>query len=1482
MNEERQTVHSNGAKRSPHKTTRYRFDALRAAPGANRYRAIVRSFLALGVTVLILTVAPTAGAEQARLFSGSFGGAGSTPANPYPLGTIGNITVDNASGDVYVSDPGSFRIEKFDATGHFLFLIGSEVNRTAVEEGAGRSGETGVCPAAGHPLDVCQAGTAAVDVAPGTFLNPQFLAADNSTGSSKGDLYVANTGEVDEVQEITVTATGGKFTLSFEGETTSPLPFNADPGPDVPVLAALDAHAQMRGIEAGGAPQKIRLTFTNSDGGHLNGKNVPQVTCDGSGLTGPGASCAVTTKREGFTANVVEKFDPEGQPITSWGEGGTFAAAALTSPPAPLAGPFGGLGGIAVDPSGDLWVSSAHTHNSSAELKVFEFNSEALPLAGWTGAFGELALDASDNLYVNALNAILQYRPNGSLSGAVAPSATELTTEHFGGEQETVDPATNSLYVSGGVNTLEGGSTGIVRRYDLLSCHPVITHEPPEPGCAASESFGGEILSTGSAHPLAINSLTDALYVADQGHVISFSFLTVPDVKTTSVADPTATTATLTGTVDPDGIELNAGLAGCRFEWGTTTAPYEHTAPCDKTSAQIGTGTAPVEVHAAISGLQAGTTYHYRLAAGNANDVNANITEPSFGQDVAFGPPLLQSESALDVTATSATIEAAVNPNGLDTHVRVEYGTEAGYTSSTPSSDIGAADTVQAPALTLNGLTPGTTYHYRVVAENLLSEGPQATIGPDHSFSTQTDAAALLPDHRGWEVVSPPSKHGAIIKPPSSLELIQAASDGGAITYTSSSPTEPDAAGNADEVQILSVRGATGWVSKDLVTPNVFPAAGSKPPEYKIFSTDLSHAIVEPGGEFDPEISAEASEQTPYLRSNVVPDDPGAVCTIGCYRPLVTGAPGFANVPPGTKFGHSETANTATGVEVQNASSDLTHIVLSSAAPLIEGAPKGLYEWVDGHLQLIDVLPREGGPSEVEVQLGGPGTSRHAVSSSGSRVIWTETAGTPKSKDHIYETDTENFRSVQLDVNHGGSGKGMLRPTFLDASADGSTVYFTDGQQLTPDSGAALDEPDLYRCQLVPTEEGEECDLTDLTPAHGGLPGGVQGGLVAGTTEDGSVAYFVANGVLAGNQVENGAGAEEAQPGNCGDEKIQLSEGVAATHCSLYGYRDGTTTFIATVSGGDRYDFGQGGPASHSPNGAWLTFMSERSLTGYDNRERRTGKRAAEVYLYDATAPSGVSLRCISCEPSGARPHGEEYHKLEVPLGKNNRQSWEAGGFVSGFLAASATTTEHGGGDFSHKVRSVTDDGRVFFDSLDGLVPHDANGTEDVYEFEPAGVGTCELGGPSYVTHAAGCVNLLSGGASEEESMFVDASEDGSDAFFETTAKLSPRDLDGAADVYDARVDGGDAAPEKPIECQGDACQGFVEPPNDTTPGSLIFSGPGNLKPLAPLPTTTKKATTKKCPKGKRRDKRKKCVKTRRKLPSKHHKPTKRKARTRA
>ena len=1340
-------------KRSPTPRRRAigRCGALAAAPSNRRAaRALACIAGALGLVGMGLFPAG-AGAGQVRLFAGTFGAAASTPANPYPLEeNVQSVAVDGSSHDVYVSDANNARVEKFDSSGHFILMFGKAINKTKVKAAAPEA-EQNLCTAASG--DECQAGERFSTKTP--VGEPGYLAVDNSSGPSQGDVYVSTTEE--------------------------------------------------------------------------------------------------------NPAGLVDKFDSSGHLIASWASAGQFDGSTATSPPAPIAGPFGPIGGIAVDTSGNLWVGTL-----SAPHEVFEFRQDASFVTDWQyfeigrGAF---ALDSEDNVYLGS-GVISKYNATGNVIGVVAPSKAEANAGQF--IDVVVDPSNNELY--GGYREGGFGGNGLtsIRRYES-SCHPVITDETPQPGCAFAETFGAGLLPE-KIYGLAIDPSTAAhtLYVAEKKEVASFSIETVPDVVTTKPVNATQSSATLNGTVEPGGVPTTH----CFFEWGTTTS-YGNGAKCEQGEVLAGSG--KDQVSAKIVGLTSGATYHYRLVASNANDVNGSIDQPSFGQDLTFGPPVIERASVLEASATETVLQAQLDPNDLATRVRIEYGTEAGaYTRSMPEVNVDAAGAGQTATFELTGLEPGVTYHYRVVAENVLGEGAEAAIGPDQTFATQPVGSFSLLDGRAWELVSPPNKHGASIESIGEVGVVQAAAGGEAVSYLANAPTEATAAGNDNaQVQVLSTRSGGGWSSVDIATPHERASGhdAGPGPEYKFFSPDLSLAIVEPNGGFVPSVSSEASEKSPYLRTDFPAGDPASFCTSSCYRPLVSGKPGFENVPSGTEFGEENNhcyVGIFCGPKFLGASPDASHIVLASAgASLTEGAPQGsLYEWSAGHLRLISIFPGVSGPAPANSSNFGSSANnlydhdtRNAISLNGSRVVWSESE--PGRVSHLYLRDLESEETLQVDHNKGGSGKGTAEPLFQDASSDDSTIFFTDTQQLTPGSGASTGKQDLYRCQVVTGEEsGElECALTDLTPANGSEGANVQGA-IPGASKDGSFVYFFADGVLAHNQVDNGAGVEEAKPANC--EASSVGKGTG--ECNLYQYHGGTTTFIASLSSAAAYDWlGRlsGQPTRVSPNGEWFEFMSQRPLTAYDSRDATTGKPVAEAYLYSAASNRVV---CASCDPSGARPHGVEFNVLDHGIVGGYNVTWITEGLVAATVPGSNGIN---GGVAGYQDRYLSDSGRLFFNATDALVPKDSNGTVDVYEYEPPGVGDCSQASGTFSARSDGCVDLISSGRSGLESVFLDASENGNDAFFLTAAQLSYRDTDSTYDVYDARVGGGETEPVKPIECLGDACQGFVEAPNDPTPDSLTFQGPGNLLTPVVSPASThstpKKAT--KCAKGKKLVKGK-CVKS--------------------
>ncbi len=163
------------------------------------------------------------------------------------------------------------------------------------------------------------------------------------------------------------------------------------------------------------------------------------------------------------------------------------------------------------------------------------------------------------------------------------------------------------------------------------------------------------------------------------------------------------------------------------------------------------------------SGKVIGTFGTELLASGSqmAYDPNATISGAGGpgalyaadrgGNDVAmFVPPtqaapkvLPTAERATSVSAKSATLEAKVNPDGVDTHVYFEYGLTAAYGSQAPAppgTDLGSNFEFTNTATAISGLTAGTTYHFRAVATNALG----TTYGPDETFTTPIPTAPIV------------------------------------------------------------------------------------------------------------------------------------------------------------------------------------------------------------------------------------------------------------------------------------------------------------------------------------------------------------------------------------------------------------------------------------------------------------------------------------------------------------------------------------------------------------------------------------------------------------------------------------------------------------------------------------------------------------------------------------------------------------------
>jgi hypothetical protein len=674
----------------------------------------------------------------------------------------------------------------------------------------------------------------------------------------------------------------------------------------------------------------------------------------------------------------------------------------------------------------------------------------------------------------------------------------------------------------------------------------------------------------------------------------------------------------------------------------------------------------------------------------------------------AAGPPQIVAAWVTDVSATSATLHAEVNPEGEATGYRFEYLTEAKYqangktfTGATRApafgeEELGSEETAQPALLHLTGLTPATAYRYRIVVTN--GAGSEELT---HSFTTQVngsfaseecanaqlrfeDSSFGLPDCRAWELVSPVDKNGGAIQGfggNSGGGVLQASEDGNSVTYSSSASFGEGAQGAPTASQYISRRGAgeAGWSTANITTPSLSGsyANANEGVPYQLFSTDLASGLLLNGRH-----CRGSGAQCPIANAPLA----GSGAPAGFQNYYLRGDEGgaFQSVLAQADLAHTTLSSSQLSLALAGATPGLTHVVLSSCASLAanasevaavggcDPAAQNLYAWGGGGLTLLNLLPGQ--------TSGTPGAAlaaqSAAISTNAARVYWVNGAG-------------------DLYLNEAGHGKAVDesgQAAFQTASTDGSLAFFTKAAH-------------LYRYSTQ-TEAA-----TDLTPG-----GEVEG--VLGISTDGSYVYYAtANGIFLWQA-------------------------------------PGTTTPVAEVSGAaDPSDYPPTtGTARVSTDGTHLAFLSKASLTGYDNTDQHSKEADSELYLFSAGSGAGT-LACISCNPTGARPLGPSTIPGAIANGENEGATqaykprvlsanakrlffdsadqivpedgstaldvyqWEAGGEGSCQIPSGCLSLISSGksAEASSFVDASTDGSDVFFLTGDSLLPRDP-GSRDLYD----------------------------------------------------------------------------------------------------------------------------------------------------------------------
>lgn len=519
--------------------------------------------------------------------------------------------------------------------------------------------------------------------------------------------------------------------------------------------------------------------------------------------------------------------------------------------------------------------------------------------------------------------------------------------------------------------------------------------------------------------------------------------------------------------------------------------------------------------------------------------------------------------------------------------------------------------------------------------------------------------------------------------------------------------------------------------------------------------------------------------------------------------------------------------NNGWGSFLDGASQDGSRVFFSTSARLATapGTPEDthqtsgeVYERTGGHTYLVGVLP----DGEVPVCGAEVGQSDRSTAGHDSNDFYSYGAIAPDGSTVVFHTPGKEPVGTQCTERETG--------VFLRDVVNGTTVKL----------------PGEFYAGRAGTQPGEEEKIFTVEPV--GSPSGGKLFEYHVNTKQTVELASESEGLLAYSA--NGARVYYLGP----EKGIYIyEEGVAAptlvpgTQQGGYGFGGGSGLVGSHISSHEptisTFAADENAPVATS-SGNYLMFLSPNELTPYKNCVESKGEEHChvEVYLYDAGADS---VTCVSCGPVTAAPQGNASFAL-ARTGPHESADW----MPSAPPLIDSRPAEGGG-------EAVM---RVVFQTTEGLVPQDTNGTWDVYEWTQEETEGCSRAGlklasltesPDYSEADHGCLYLLSPGTGRELDDYGDlerkeggshllgASEGLTDIYIETVEPLTgTADLDNVAHVYDVRQDGGfPVIPTATNGCEPGLCRSEGEgSPVFGEPASVAFTGAGNLKPATVKP----------------------------------------------
>ena len=761
------------------------------------------------------------------------------------------------------------------------------------------------------------------------------------------------------------------------------------------------------------------------------------------------------------------------------------------------AGQFGGiaaLGGVAIGPGGAVYVADANNNRvqkfTAEGAFVSAFGWDVVPEGepGDTGAglescpssaastegacqegvpgggLGQFSTGQPTGLAVDSGGAIYAVEPeeNGNERvqrfNATATSASVFAPAALSGfpgpTNVTVDPTTDHAFVSKPCSqaTCSGAAVS----------NEVRIKELESSGALLETDLVGEGLET--INGLAVSSDSGTLYASSTSGDQRIYLISTPPPPVATIGGVdgiTGTGAEFHGEVNPTGLDT-----GYHFEYRSDESSTWTKAPT--TDASAGGGNAAVPVSLSVSDLVGSTVYHVRLVATKryllGHTVAATTTSPETTFTTLPSAPRIQAETATQITDTTATLTASINPAHESTTYRFEYGTadcslNPCISVPVPDASVGTGGGDVAVARELTGLQPATEYHFRVVATNPtgISEGE------DNTFTTYPTVLKGLPDERAYELVTPPDTNGLFPRSfigagggRSNFSTPLASPSGESVIFDTEGAL-PGTEGNGSVDAYEAVRGSGGW-SSHVISPS---GEQTEQPGPGGLSADHMYAFWESGGQGS--LALEGLD-TSYVRlpngsfelfgKGSIGTDPAAdaklitpgaghlVFATGVFAPAVQLEADAPEAPLGAVYDR-----TSAGTQVVSL---LPGNITPAATTLYQGAS------ADGSTIAFKVeetlYVRLDGTTTVEVASGNPMFA--GISQNGETVFYFRPDGSENPvRGDIYAFDTSTETTTPI-VTGGGS-------TVVNVATDGSHVYFVSTQQLDGEEGT-LGADNLY------------------------------------------------------------------------------------------------------------------------------------------------------------------------------------------------------------------------------------------------------------------------------------------------------------------------------------------------------------------------------------------------------------------------------------